>query len=372
MKYFYIKPEIFKYNSFREFLREFNVGREDLILSSKVTYENFIKHLKLSSICINIDNFGEGEPCEETVDAILGEIHGRKYKRVIAVGGGSVLDVGKVLALRLSGSCAEVLGDKNPPVKDKELILIPTTCGSGSEMTFYSAIKPKETSNNQVFFSTSFYANYAVLIPELLSTLSYEQFIACSLEALTHASEAFVSPRSNDYTDFFSHKSIEIILMGYLKLIESGKEQYSNMLEDFLMASNYSGIAFGNTGLAAVQALSYPLNMKYNISHGEANYLLFTEVFKKYNMIDPTGKIRLLNNSFSEILQVRNNENIYEELQYVLNEFHPRKDARKYGMLREDIQVFSKLVVKEHKRLLINNYVHLTYGDFVDIYKTIY
>jgi 4-hydroxybutyrate dehydrogenase len=372
MKYFYIKPEIFKCNNFREFLKEFNVGRDDLILSNKIIHDSFIKNLKLSSLCINVDSYGEGEPCEEMVDAISREICGRKYKRVIAVGGGTVLDLGKVLALRISGSCSEILADKNPPVKDKELILIPTTCGSGSEMTFYSAIKPKEISNNQVFFSKSFFADYAVLIPELLSTLSYDQFIACSLEALAHAAEAFVSPRSNSYTDFFSHKAIEIILMGYLKLIESGKEQYINLLEDFLMASNYSGIAFGNTGLAAVQALSYPLTLKYNIPHGEANYLLFTEVFKKYNAINPTGKIRLLNNAFCEILQVQNDENIYAELQYMLDEFHPRENAREYGMLRDDIQAFSKLVVKEHRRLLINNYAHLTYGDFVDIYKTVY
>lgn len=372
MKYFYVKPEIYKCKSFKEFLKEFNIGKEDLLLVSKTIFDSYIKHVSPTIRYIHPENYGSGEPDEDMINGIIRDAKAKNYKRVIAVGGGDILDIGKLLALRYNTSCAEILDSSIVPVKDKELILIPTTCGSGSEMTFYSSVRLKGCNSSMIFYSTEFFADNVVLIPELLNTLSYRQFLLCSIETLVHASEAFVSPRSNSYTDFFSYKAVEIILSGFLKLIEKGHDFYVNLLEDFLMASNYAGIAFGNTGLGIVQALSYPLSWKYNVPHGEANYEFFTEVFKKYTVINPSGKIKLLNNSISELLQIQNNDYLYQELQNMLNEFYPKKNAREYGMIKDDVQEFSNLVVKEHKRLLVNNYANLVYKDFVNFYKAVY
>ena len=77
----------------------------------------------------------------------------------------------------------------------------------------------------------------------------------------------------------FGYRAIEMILTGYMKIAKEGKEARIPLLNDFLMASNYAGIAFGNAGCAAVHALSYPLGATFHVPHGEANYAMFTGVF---------------------------------------------------------------------------------------------
>ncbi len=103
------------------------------------------------------------------------------------------------------------------------------------------------------------FADHAVLIPELVKGLPYRFFVASSIDALIHAIESYVSPKANPYTEVFSVKAMELILKGYMQIIEKGEEYRKEIIEEFVIGSNYAGIAFGNTGVGAVHALSYPL-----------------------------------------------------------------------------------------------------------------
>lgn len=144
-----------------------------------------------------------------------------------------------------------------------------------------------------------------------------------SIDALIHAIESLVSPKSNCYTELFSIKAIEIILKGYLDIIEKGEDYRIEIIEDFLIASNYAGIAFANTGVGAVHALSYPVGGTYHVPHGEVNYQFFVEVFRTYNRLNPDGRIKDVNKMLADIIGTTV-ENVYDELEKILNNLLPK------------------------------------------------
>jgi 4-hydroxybutyrate dehydrogenase len=368
-----IKPNIYKYKSFVDFIAEFNLCKDDLLIVSTIPYDTYIKPLNLDVNFIFPEQYSSSEPNSHTLKEIIKAVEATNYKRVIGIGGGTILDVAKILALNSPKEFSRLYGDTDINIsKNKQLILIPTTCGSGSEMTMISAIRSLEHAEKNIIYSHNIYADYAVLIPEFLKTLPYKNFISSSLDAFIHAAESFMSPASNYYTEFFSQQAIEVILSGYLKLIEKGQSHYSNLMEDYLIASNCSGIAFDNTGLGIIQALSYPYAIKYNVNHGDANYQFFTEVFKRYSQKKPQGKIKYLNNIISEILMVRNNESLYDELQSLLDEFYPKKSGKEVGMQKADFEIFTSNVIKNHSSLIKNSYIEFVQADIKNIYTSIY
>lgn len=144
------------------------------------------------------------------------------------------------------------------------------------------------------------------------------------------------------------------------------------ILEDFVVGSNFAGIAFGNTGVGAVHALSYPLGAAYHVPHGEANYQFFIEVFKTYNKKNPDGKIKEINNILSEILGVSAASNIYDELSKILDKLLSRRPLKEYGMKEVEIEAFADNVIESQQRLLANNYADLNRDEIRNIFKALY
>lgn len=126
------------------------------------------------------------------------------------------------------------------------------------------------------------FAAKSILIPELISGLPYKFFATSSIDALIHAAESSLSPKAYPHSELFSKEAIRLILDGYLYVMEHGKDSWTDKAEQFLIASNFAGMAFCSTGCAAVHALSYPLGGGYHIPHSEANQLVFAAVFRKY------------------------------------------------------------------------------------------
>jgi 4-hydroxybutyrate dehydrogenase len=154
--------------------------------------------------------------------------------------------------------------------------------------------------------------------------------------------------------------------------VENGPEYRLEILEDFMTGSNFAGIAFGNTGVGAVHALSYPLGAACHVPHGEANYQFFTEVFKAYRSKNPAGKIKALDGILSAILGIPESSDIYGELDIILDKLLSRKPLREYGMKDEDIELYADNVIKTQQRLLANNYANLSRNEIRDIYNTLF
>lgn len=372
MELFKLQPAIQKFSEFTGFVKEFAVNDKDIIVVNNSIFNKFIKQLDLKSIFISPKKYGDGEPSDEIIDKVIEEAAKYDFDRVIAIGGGAVMDIAKFLVLENISNTLDVFERKIEFNKIKELIAIPTTCGTGSEVTPYSVAEIKSKGTKMGIGIDEFLPDHAVLIPELLKDMPYKFFAFSTLDALVHAAESLVAPGSNPYTELFAEKAIELILKGYKDISEKGIDYYSEIIEDFLIGSNYAGIAFANTGVGAVHAISYPLGGTYHVAHGECNYEFFTPVFKTYTEMAPEGKIKRFNELVTSVLRLNEDADVYEELDKLFNFIWEKKKLRTFGMQEIEILGFTESVIEKQQRLLANSYAPLSKDVILDIYKKLY
>jgi 4-hydroxybutyrate dehydrogenase len=135
MKIFSVAQEICYYDTFRAFAEEFAFCDTDLIFTERVLFDHYIGPCNPACKILIKDDFSVTEPDEETMDRILLAIADKKISRIIAVGGGSVIDIAKGLRIKNAHPFGRVLAGGIPIEVDKDLIVVPTTCGTGSEIT---------------------------------------------------------------------------------------------------------------------------------------------------------------------------------------------------------------------------------------------
>ncbi len=370
MKELWVKTQIHGCEDVKSFFQEFEIGKGDLILTQEFIYKPSIYPLGQDADILYYENYGQGEPSNVTIDKLLAELKGKDYKRVIAIGGGSVIDVAKLMIFDTQASTLEMFERKVELKKCRDLIIIPTTCGTGSEVTNLSIVEIVEKSTKMGLGIDDMYADYAVLIPELLKSLPYKFFLFSAADALVHAVESYLSPKASMYTELFSVAAIKMIVAGFSQLLKEGEEKRFELLKEFLVASNYAGIAFGNAGVGAVHALSYPLGAKFHIAHGESNYRCFTAVLKTYDEKNPTGKIQALKDIIADCLPCDGSE--FDSLDTLLGDLIGRKQLNEYGMVQDDCEIFAKSVIDNQQRLLANNYAPLSEQDIAGIYNKLF
>lgn len=371
MKTFSVEPEIKIMDTVREFCEIYSIGKGDLVFVSENTYNKYFKGLINDAYICNYRMYGSGEPTDIMVESIYNEVKNYNYKRVFAVGGGTILDVAKLFTLKNISPVNDLYDKKLEIVREKELVLVPTTCGTGSEVTNIAILELTKKGTKFGLAVPELFADDAVLVPELLDSLPFRFFAASSIDALIHSIESFTSPKASPFTEIFSLRAMSMILEGYKKIINEGEEARKLIMKEFLIASTYAGIAFGNAGCAAVHAMSYPLGAKYHVPHGEANYAMFTGVYKAYMSIKPNGKIAELNKYLANIVNCDENR-VYDEIEILLNKIIPKKPLHKYGMKESEIKEFTESVMKEQGRLMANNYVELKKEQVYNIYKSLY
>jgi len=369
-----IVPKILTFDTFKEFNDEFKIGKNDILVTNQWMYDPYVKPLGIETNVVFQELYGKGEPSDEMIDAMKQEMDKYNYDRIIAFGGGTIVDICKILALDVPEQSVKLFTGEVAPVKVKQLIVVPTTCGTGSEVTNVAIAELKTLHVKKGIAVDQTYADYAVLIPEPLKGLPDFVFATSSIDALIHAIESYLSPKASPFTEMYSLKAIEMIMDGYKKIIATGKCDAAGRapyLNDFILASCYAGIAFGNAGCAAVHALSYSIGGAFHVPHGEANYAFFTEVFKMYNAKNPTGKIAAANKIFADILGCDVSV-VYDELEKFLNNILTKKKLSEYGMVEAQIDEFTKSTVDNQQRLLGNNYVALSDAELRQIFVNLF
>lgn len=374
MKQFQIKPVIQYFSSFSEFTELISFAPEDCLFTVHHLHEKWFKPIKIQSSTLLFEDYGTGEPTDEMIDRILVDFGKLNCKRVIAVGGGSVLDIAKLLALKTTtGNTLDLFEGKVQLIKEKELILVPTTCGTGSEVTCISIAGISSKGTKKGLVAESLFADKAALIPELLYSLPRQVMVTSSLDAMAHAMESFVAPRAHAYSEMFSMESIRLLLKSYKTLLSNNNDSVvQDIAEDLMKASNYAGIAFGNVGVGAVHALAYPLGEKYHVFHGEACARFLSAVFQIYRSKKPDGKIQSLTLLLAQVLACSDGQDPWEAMDLLLIQLLQTKSLREYGMIEADIESFAGSVVREQQRLLVNNYVELSRDEIRDIFKKLW
>lgn len=169
MQQLMIRPTIHKFDTAKEFAEGFSLGKGDLILTNQYIYEPYFGSLGLSCDVIYQEKYGSGEPSDDMAEAIYADIYapGKEApKRIIAIGGGTILDLAKLYALKQTSPILDLYDGRIPVEKDKKLILVPTTCGTGSEMTNISILALNSRGTKKGLANDQMYADDAVLIPK--------------------------------------------------------------------------------------------------------------------------------------------------------------------------------------------------------------
>lgn len=369
MEQIIFRPRLHYFASVQDFLQAFPFCEDDLILSSRSVYNDFFKDIPCKARFLFQRDFGSGEPTDVMVDAIIHAANELPFKRIIAIGGGTVIDIAKVIAVSTGESMDWIYDHKDELKKRCQLVIVPTTCGTGSEVTNLSIINRTRLGVKMGIASEAMFADDAVLVPDLLKNLSLNVFATSSIDALVHAVESALSPLATPYTKLFSYRAIELIIPAYRRFVSG--TPLPQLMEDFLIGSNFAGLAFGTAGCAAVHALSYPLGGVYHVPHGESNYALFTGVLKNYMELKSDGEIAVLNAKLASLLGCEV-ENVYDALEDLLNQVLPKKPLHEYGMTEEDLDTFSDSVMATQGRLMAKNFAPLDRDRVYKIYKELW
>lgn len=202
-----------------------------------------------------------------------------QFDLVIGLGGGSALDLAKLAAVLAvhDGKVADYLnltGTKALEQKGLPKILIPTTSGTGSEVTNISVLSLDTTKD--VVTHDYLLADSAIVDPELTISLPPKVTAATGVDALTHAIEAYVSVNANEVTDSLALQAIRLISGSIRTAVLEGENKQAR--SDMSYGSYLAGLAFFNAGVAGVHALAYPLGGQFHIAHGDSNAVLLPYV----------------------------------------------------------------------------------------------
>ena len=284
------------------------------------------KKFKLSTF----SNFS-GNPTGENVDEGVEVFKKNSCDSVVAIGGGSALDVGKAIAF-MSGQSRPIwdfedIGDYWKRADEKNIspiIAIPTTAGTGSETGRASAIINSKTGIKKIIFHPKFLPSIVILDPILTKELSPRLTGATGMDALAHNLEAFCAPGFHPMADGIAIEGMKLIKKSLLKAVKNGSDLDAR--SDLLAAASMGSTAF-QKGLGAIHSLSHPLNAQFNLHHGLSNAIFMPYVlsFNKENIEERIISIcdyLNLNKSFDAflewILELRKELNIPHKLSDVI------------------------------------------------------
>lgn len=237
---------------------------------------------RLSRAKLSVDVFSEAEP-EPTLprlNAIAKELGRGSYDLLVGVGGGSSMDTAKGLSVLLAhgGDGSDYLGVDKVPAPGIPVFALPTTAGTGSEVTRNAVFGDPEKEVKSVIISPYILPRLALVDPTLTYGCPPKVTAASGMDALVHAVECYTCTRANNFSDALALEAMRLIVGNLRAAVKSGsdKEARNYMSEGALLA----GIAFGNSGVAMVHALAYPLGLRFHVPHGVANGLLLPYVME--------------------------------------------------------------------------------------------
>ncbi len=236
-----------------------------------------VEILRESGLKVTVFDQVEPNPSLETVYKGAEEGRENSCNLVVALGGGSAMDAAKGIAFLLkSGARLEESFAPNQVDEALPIVAVPTTCGTGSEVTRYAVLTDVGRRRKEVILGEPLTPSVAIVDADLLNSLSKELVAYTGFDALSHAVEAYLSRESTPLSDLFALEAARIILGNIAEAFEGVAEARENML----YASMLAGVAINLAGTVAVHGMGYYLTNYHGVHHGLANGLLLPHVLR--------------------------------------------------------------------------------------------
>lgn len=322
------------------------------------------------NVCYKIFDELNPEPTYQDVEMVVEQMNETDGQLLIAIGGGSVMDAAKLCAL-LKGSpytVKDLLNQSLLAGKKMKTIMVPTTCGTGSEATCNAIVAIPEEQSKKGIVNPEMIPDYVVLDADMIAGLPAAIVAATGVDALAHSVECFTSKKATPLSDIYAAEGARLIFHNIEKAYSNPNdiEAKSNLL----LGAFYGGVAITGSGTTAVHALSYPLGGKYHIAHGVSNAILFAHVME-FNKDSCAGRLAVLCDAVYPELSAKT---VDEKADYMIRRIaeivkntNIPTDLNTFGVRMDDLEFLVDAGSKQ-QRLLVNNMKELSLDDIRSIY----
>lgn len=330
----------------------------------------------LDSIGITITTFTEleGEPTFQLVEKASRIVKEEQCDLVIGIGGGSALDVAKVAAALGDKEELETYLKGSETIENRTVhcILLPTTSGTGSEVTMNAIFGDEKEGVKRGIVSPALLPDIAIIDPDLTVSCPPRVTAASGIDAFTHAIESYISVNATPLTKIYAEKAMKMFPQYITRAVHNGIDIEAR--NGMSWVSVLAGVTLANAGVGAVHALAYPLGGTYSIEHGVANALLMPFVFQ---VIGKTCVNEMVN--VASFLQLGNFDNkpyqaldaVVDYLFSLLGELNLPTSLKELGVTEESLPLLAKQASNVN-RLLANTPYRLSEQKILSIYQNAY
>lgn len=356
-------------------IRELQAKRPLIVLDKQLAAtgmkEQVVELLKKSGMECHIFDKVDPEPKISLADEGAKLALKAKCDIVVGIGGGSAMDVAKAIAVLATnkGKAVDYLGLNKVPGPGLPKIMIPTTAGTGSEVTFTSVFVRPDLKKKEGMNSPFLYPDLALLDPLLTVSLPPGPTASTGIDALCHAIESYTSINASPLSELLSLEAIALIAENLRTAVHDGSNITAR--EKMLLGSLYAGLGLANAGVTAVHSLSYPLGGKYGIPHGLANTILLPHVMS-FNISGAQEKFVDIAEAMGEMVDgLPLREAAYlavEAVNALVEDCGIQTNLEDLGISEDDFEEMAKIAMTV-ARPLANNPRQVTVEDAVAIYE---
>lgn len=330
----------------------------------------FLNTLTSQGVEIVIDESIVGEPTFDDFNKTLEKAIAFNADSVVGIGGGSVLDVAKLVAAQLKNTQTldEIKGIGNLKERQIYVACIPTTSGTGSEVS-PNAIFVNELGEKVGIISPFLVPDAAYIDPVLTVSLPKSITAATGIDALTHCLEAYTNKFAHPFVDLYALEGVRLIAKYLKRACDNGSDLEARA--QVALGSMYGGMCLGPVNTAAVHALSYPLGVEYHIPHGLSNALLLPYVME-YNIEADASKYERIAEVLGAEKKATSKETALEGvkiMKQLIADCGLPLTLSEAGVKKESIPQLAEGAIKV-QRLLKNNIREIVVEDAVAIYQS--
>lgn len=336
--------------------------------------EPFVDNCKKYNISVDIFSEVVADPPQAIVLKALEQAKNYGADMVVSVGGGSSLDVAKLVAVLADNEqeISDIYGVDNVKGERKlPLVLVPTTAGTGSEVTNVSVITTGKTTKSGVL-SRQLYADHALLDAQLTVGLPAIHTAATGIDAMVHAIEAYTTKhKKNPLSDGLAKQALALLSDNLLAVCEDGSNRAAR--EKMLLGSMYAGQAFSNAPVSAVHALAYPLGGHFQVTHGLSNALMLLPVlnFNKkvvgglYAELAPFIGAKIVGNPKEDV------ESFIRKIESLIKDSGSPLKLKEIDIPETVLPMLAQEAMKQ-ERILLNNPAEVLEEDALKMYQEAY
>ena len=334
--------------------------------------EEIEKSLSIKNISPCVYNRVKADPPESNIFEAVNLFQNHKADGVVGLGGGSSMDVAKAVSYFSINNVniKECYGVNNLKNNRCPLIQIPTTAGTGSEVTPI-AIFTLENEQKMGIVDPLLYADCAILDAELTIGLPKNITAYSGIDAMVHAIEAYTTKiKKNPISDALAKKALALLGSNIREAVNNPENKKAR--ENMLLGSMLAGMAFANAPCAAVHALAYPIGAKFHVPHGLSNSLVLPEVLKFNSKEVSNLYCEIASECLPDLKGNKNNiDNFIAGIEQLIIDLNIPRKLKDVGINQKDIQMLATDALKQ-QRLLINNPREVNLEDVVSIYEASY